>query len=182
MDPETALERVSYFQGQVLGADDFTAEQEYFLAKHRRHNRYLHGWGVVSGLQVAATDASELVVEPGVAIDCAGNEIHLCAQVRLQLPSQPPVLFLALSYSETRTTPVPVPAAADPATTPADGQAFSRIREGFLLELVALNPTAGHRGQKTGTPGCGCAHPLCIARLTHGRSGWKVKLRGRRRA
>ena len=182
MDPETALERVHFFQGQILGADDFTAVQEYFLAKHRRHNRYLHGWGVVSGLQVTTTAASELVVEPGVAIDCAGNEIHLCAQVRLQLPSQPPLLFVALSYTESNTAPVPVPPASAHEGTPDDGQAFSRVREGYLLELVALDPASAHRGQKPGTPGCGSPHPFCIARLTHGRPGWKVKLRGRRRA
>ena len=47
MDADTALERVKYFQGQMLSVSDLEAEQEYFLARLRRHNRHLHGWGVV---------------------------------------------------------------------------------------------------------------------------------------
>jgi hypothetical protein len=43
----TALERVRYFPRQLITADDMRAEQEFFLNKMRRHNRFLHGWGVV---------------------------------------------------------------------------------------------------------------------------------------
>ena len=46
------LERVRYFSRQALTAEDMTADQEYFRAKLRRHNRYLHGWGVVCGMIV----------------------------------------------------------------------------------------------------------------------------------
>jgi hypothetical protein len=45
-----ALERVKYFSRQLLTADDMTADQDYFRNKMRRHNRYLHGWGVVCGM------------------------------------------------------------------------------------------------------------------------------------
>ncbi|HVS80411.1 MAG TPA: hypothetical protein VHE60_01595 [Pyrinomonadaceae bacterium] len=55
MDPDTALERLNYFQGQLLSVSD------------------------LSGLKVTMANSSEIVVEPGVAIDCAGNEIHVCA-------------------------------------------------------------------------------------------------------
>lgn len=182
MDPHTPLERVNYVVGQVLGVDCFTAEQDYFLAKHRLHNRYLHGWGVVRGLQVSLTDASELVVAPGLAIDCAGNEIHVCAPVSLKLPSQPPRLFLVLGYTETLTAPIPIPTTPEPAEGPTDDLAYSRIREGFRLEILDLDPLKGHRGRRAGTPGCGLPHPVCLARLTRGRQGWKVERRGHRRA
>ena len=43
------LERVRYFPRQLITADDMTLEQEYFRQKMRRHNRFLHGWGVVCG-------------------------------------------------------------------------------------------------------------------------------------
>jgi len=43
---------VNYFPRQLLTADDMTADQQYFLNKLRRHNRYLHGWGVVCGLEI----------------------------------------------------------------------------------------------------------------------------------
>ena len=44
--------RVNYTFGLVLGADEFIQEQSYFLAKHRRHNQWLHGYGTVDGLKV----------------------------------------------------------------------------------------------------------------------------------
>lgn len=44
------MKRVNYFEGQLLGLDDFRAEQRYHREKRKMHNRFLHGWGVVSGL------------------------------------------------------------------------------------------------------------------------------------
>ena len=48
------LERVHYFPRQLLTVADMTTDQNYFLEKLRRHNRFLHGWGVVCGLEVIA--------------------------------------------------------------------------------------------------------------------------------
>jgi hypothetical protein len=50
--PLPLFERVKYFYGQLLGVREFQSEQRYFLEKHRLHNRYLHGYGVVCGLAV----------------------------------------------------------------------------------------------------------------------------------
>lgn len=50
--PLPRLERVKYFYGQLLGVREFQSEQSYFYEKHRLHNRYLHGYGVVCGLTV----------------------------------------------------------------------------------------------------------------------------------
>jgi len=180
MDSDNALERPTYFAGQLLSAADFRAEQEYFLAKHRRHNRYLHGWGVVSGLKVTAAGLSEVIVEPGVAIDCTGNEIDVRAHVRLQIPKNADGYFVALQYSETETSPVP--SIADSAPAPSTESRFTRIREGFHLSIVEADPTSGHRGRGTGSPGCGYPHPLCIARIKKIRGGWRVDPKARRRA
>lgn len=46
------LARVNYFHGQMLGVKEFKDEQAYFYEKHRLHNRFLHGYGVVCGLAV----------------------------------------------------------------------------------------------------------------------------------
>ncbi len=51
----------------------------------RHHNKHLHGWGIVCGLQVicgeddptAPDDRLTVVVRPGYAIDCEGNDIEL---------------------------------------------------------------------------------------------------------
>lgn len=50
--PVPDLKRLNYFYGQLLGAEDFRAEQNYFREKLKLHNRCLHGYGVVCGLRV----------------------------------------------------------------------------------------------------------------------------------
>lgn len=46
------FERLNFFYGQMLGAADFRSEQAYFREKLKLHNRCLHGYGVVCGLEV----------------------------------------------------------------------------------------------------------------------------------
>src|SRR5437773_64987 len=50
--PVPELKRIRYFYGQMLGAADFQAEQDYFREKLKLHNRCLHGYGTVCGLEV----------------------------------------------------------------------------------------------------------------------------------
>ena len=50
--PVPEFKRLNYFYGQMLGAADFRAEQQYFREKLKLHNRCLHGYGVVCGLRV----------------------------------------------------------------------------------------------------------------------------------
>src|SRR5690242_3026460 len=44
--------RPRFFAGQLLTADDLNRLEGYILQKNKLHNRYLHGWGVVCGLEV----------------------------------------------------------------------------------------------------------------------------------
>jgi hypothetical protein len=178
MDSCAALERVNYVPGQLLTASDLKAEQEYFLARFRRHNRQLHGWGVVRGLTVTTANSSEIVIEPGMAIDCAGNEIHVFARLRHKIPRNLRMHFVVLEYAETAISPVPNVLEA---LGVSEQLSFARIREGFRVDVVDLDPASGHRGKGPGTPGCGCLHPICIARIKKGIHGWKVEQRGRRR-
>src|ERR1700759_3696277 len=48
-------ERPRYFPRQIITPDDLTLEQDYFRNKLRRHNRLMHGWGVVCGAKVCLT-------------------------------------------------------------------------------------------------------------------------------
>ena len=41
-----------YYPRQLITPDDLTLEQNYFRDRLRRHNRLLHGWGVVCGALV----------------------------------------------------------------------------------------------------------------------------------
>jgi hypothetical protein len=167
------MERPKYYAGQLLSLADLTAEQDYLIAKRRLHNRYLHGWGVVSGLGVATAGPSEVRIEPGLALDAVGNEILVCEQVRLTIPRTADLLFVVLEYAETETAPIPNPSP----TTTDDALIYTRIKEGYRLELVDAEPA----GDQTGTSHCELAQPLCIAKLSKGPKGWKVSLRGRRR-
>lgn len=82
-------ERLNYVLGQVLGVKEFKQEQAHFLNKGRSHNRYLHGYGTVSGLEVSVEGTGEdlkIKVSPGLAIDQLGREIKVdkvqCASIK----------------------------------------------------------------------------------------------------
>ena len=79
---QDAFARNTWFDGKYVTAADLVAEQDYFLSKHRRHDRLLHGWGVVCGLRVRqhpnpACQTQYVVVEPGSAVDCCGREVRI---------------------------------------------------------------------------------------------------------
>jgi hypothetical protein len=63
------LKRNRFFSGKLLTAEDFALEQEYVRERLKRHNRYLHGFGVVFGLEVSR-NRKAIVISPGLAIDC----------------------------------------------------------------------------------------------------------------
>jgi hypothetical protein len=74
------LDRTRFFSGQLLTEGDLNNEQSYWLAKSRLHNRFLHGWGVVCGMQVVCSECDGWVtVKPGYAIDPCGNDIIVCS-------------------------------------------------------------------------------------------------------
>ena len=83
------LERVRFFPRQLLSADDMIADQYYFREKIRRHNRFLHGWGVVCGLQVAPDPTRGIPwrvrIDPGYAIDGNGDDILVDEPVYLDV-------------------------------------------------------------------------------------------------
>jgi hypothetical protein len=80
------LERPRFFAGQLLTEAELNSDQAYVLAKNRLHNRYLHGPGVVCGLQVVCDDCDGWVrVKPGYAIDPCGNDIIVCEEKQLNV-------------------------------------------------------------------------------------------------
>ena len=76
-------ERPRYFPRQIVTAEDLTLDQEYFRNKLRRHNRLLHGWGVVCGALVCPLWKCEdkllepwkVIVQPGYILGPYGDEI-----------------------------------------------------------------------------------------------------------
>jgi outer membrane protein OmpA-like peptidoglycan-associated protein len=155
-------ERVRYFPRQLLTADDMRAEQEYLREKQRRHNRFLHGWGVVCGLEVVKPGEKDpkwqVTVCPGYVLTPQGDEILVTdkikfdVQTKLQSPEpcavrwscppeeQPPpdtkqkTLYLAIRYIECNSRPVRV----HPTGCGCDEAAceYSRVRDSFELKAL----------------------------------------------
>ncbi len=73
--------RPRFFAGQLLTDEDLNRLDHYIVAKSRLHNRYLHGWGVVCGLEVLCHDCKNLVtVSSGYALGPCGEDIVVCAE------------------------------------------------------------------------------------------------------
>jgi len=71
--------RVNYFDGQFLRRNEFVDEQSYQIDLRRRHNISHHGWGIVTGLELALEEG-QLVLRPGLAVDGYGRELFLPAK------------------------------------------------------------------------------------------------------
>jgi hypothetical protein len=70
----------------LLEPEDMSLDQGFHLGNARRHNAELHGWGTVCGLRVLETHCDwEIVLRPGVAIDCMGREIRVERDVKLDV-------------------------------------------------------------------------------------------------
>ncbi len=75
-----AVQRLHYFHLQFLQEEDFTEEQTYHLSMRRRHNQFLHTWGIVDRLEVEKTGDKKVIITPGMAIDRDGKEIIVTSQ------------------------------------------------------------------------------------------------------
>ncbi|MFN9620247.1 MAG: hypothetical protein ACK55X_11095 [Synechococcaceae cyanobacterium] len=165
--PGDPLSRLRFHYGQCLSAEDFEAEQRYFVLRQRLHNALLHGVGTVWGLAIRRREprpegGDQLICDPGMAIDPLGREIWV---------PQPLCLDLAALEQSFWDQLQPVPAATDASDAPAnprrrayvvlryeaclsdavpviplpcgddhDGLAASRLRDSFRLCLEAEAP------------------------------------------
>jgi hypothetical protein len=79
--------RPVFFEGQLLTEDDLQALESYVVRKNRLHMRHFWGDGVVCGLDVQPhpCSKSKLIVSPGYALDCCGNDIVLACPKELDI-------------------------------------------------------------------------------------------------
>ncbi len=177
------IERVRYFPRQLLTADDMRAEQEYFREKARRHNRYLHGWGVVCGCTVevvAGSKTPQVRVCPGYAVGPQGDEICIdrCIDVDLKTGAAeqpcsvrwpcPPVgevpvvkddraiVYIAVRYAECFSRPV----RAHPAGCGCDetGCEYSRVRDSYEIKVLWQLPDSHVNARKDDEAWCAAVH------------------------
>jgi len=154
------LKRLQYFFGQVLGPQDFRDEQSYFREKQKLHNRCLHGFGTVCGLEVlpvplpdpcdpAPQQPTRVRIRRGLALDCAGNELivrrDLIVDLPTHLPPPPPpgkdgdpaTLWVSLCFCEQPADPArPVLPDACGATPDC---VFGKLRDAVRVR-VSLEP------------------------------------------
>jgi hypothetical protein len=156
-----SLERTRYFPRQLVGPADLTQDQVYFREKERRHNRLLHGWGIVCGALVTQGDGCKLKVSPGYVLGPYGDEILIDAPIELDVCKQDSIgvfdcgdvdvwcgdaprikddatAYLAVRYAERATRPVRVPGCG----CGCDGGEceYSRLRDGFELKVLTELP------------------------------------------
>jgi hypothetical protein len=161
-----ALTRPRFFNGKLITAADLELEQEYFRAKSKLHNRSLHGFGIVSGLKVTVS-SDQVFVEPGLALDCEGNElvIETAQSIVPPAPDDSRMAYLNLRFVEEGGDPVPI----------AGGDEASNITESFELSFAPENSNRGHRHLRARWLSCGKSHALTIAKLKQGAQGWRVE-------
>ena len=166
MAESQSLKRPRFFAGKLLTAADLDLEQQYFLERFKRHNRSLHGFGIVSGLKVIV-GAGQIVVEPGLALDCEGNELVVSAAQ--SIPSSAITVDCRTAYVNLRFAEENVD------LVPAGANETSTIAESFAIDFAPENCNRGHRHVRARWLACGKPHALTIAKLKHNSQGWRVE-------
>lgn len=156
-------ERTRFYPRQIVQAPDLTQDQTYVREKLRRHNRLLHGWGIVCGVRVRVGDQpGTVLLEPGYVLGPFGDEILIgdlvevdvaaqnldgdavngcadpdpwCADVRVARPEGRPV-YLAISYAEYPCRPVNVAASGCGCGCEGNECEYSRIRDSWRIRVL----------------------------------------------
>jgi hypothetical protein len=157
--------RPRFFAGQLLTEDDLGLLVDYVTSKTRLHNRNLSGPGVVCGLEVTCEPCGggSVVVHPGHALDCAGNDIVLSCKEKVDVGALVRELRISslgvdcgdpcdddgdrryglfVRYEELSVEPVTPYDTGEPCASP--GCVPSRIQEGFKF-LVKHRAGDDHR-------------------------------------
>ncbi|MCU0526261.1 MAG: hypothetical protein MUF72_15700 [Elainella sp. Prado103] len=103
MSKPQSNQRIRFYDGQLLTSKDLWDERAYADWLRGLHLRVLHDtWGIALGLNIIAA-ARELLITPGLAYNCRGQEILLAETLQLSIPVPlPPTgLILAIRHNKT---------------------------------------------------------------------------------
>lgn len=156
LDP---LQRVNYTFGMVLGVDDFRQEHAYLAARDERALRETIGYGVISGLGVAApqpasaSEGQQVRVAPGLALMPDGRLVGVateqCANLQTWLDAEAArdpttadqtTVHVLLRFAEASGSPVPIP--GEPCRDESELSADARIVDSFALDFAWAPPDA----------------------------------------
>lgn len=155
--------RPRFFAGQVLTADDLNRLDYYIRTKHRLHNRQLHGWGVVNGLEVTCDPCGKgVVVGCGYALSPCGDDIVVCEPVQVDVCA----LIQACREAERLTQPCAPFQHSQPVGCGADSEWVLAIR---YTETPARGVKPLMSGNGTSCQG-GCSSASCTCKTTSARN------------
>ncbi len=107
--PRVQLKRVNPFMGLMIDAQTWADSHDYHRTAEQVHALTMHGWGIVSGLEVEAADPPDrsVWIRPGVAVDSDGRVIIVAQPYRYQITTQVPgMMYLVLMFREIPTDPM----------------------------------------------------------------------------
>ena len=141
----TGLERTRYFPRQLVTSDDLSQDQWYVRERLRRHNRLLHGWGVVCGAVVSAgKSAGSVVISPGYILGPQGDDIYIEQRI-------------AVDVCKSVVDAVPCGQPKDPWCQPA----VRRSKDVTVLYLAVRYAERLNRPVRVLSGGCGCEENNC---------------------
>ncbi|HET8782149.1 MAG TPA: hypothetical protein VFM63_07010, partial [Pyrinomonadaceae bacterium] len=133
------LERVRYWQGQLLASGDLNTQMRVTEELRRLHNHSLHqAYGVAIGLQLERDPITgEIKVEDdqlsllcGLAYDCAGRELILQANRAIELPEDFPAT-LVITRDQTTTDGIAIKWKPQSKINPNVEIAITRLTQGL---------------------------------------------------
>ncbi|MEX1020455.1 MAG: DUF4159 domain-containing protein [Litorilinea sp.] len=129
--------RIKPMDGMAVTAEVWEEAHEYHRQLGRFHALLLHGAGIVTGLEVIASEPpdSSLYILPGIAVDPLGQTIVLPEPRAYDLGRGEGLLYLIVSYNESRPRV---------AATRAEEDTPRYVHEQFLLEAVTELPQTPH--------------------------------------
>lgn len=148
-------ERNKYFYGKLLSVDDFEAEQKYMNDKRRLINRFMHGCGVVCGLDVVAVSDDTVSLEAGLALDFCGREIVVDKPVTKKLSDMEGYpdyssgdenmgyLYLCIEYAEHEKDPVYSVVGGN---SMGEEACYNKTAEGYHVYVTSQEPEASVGG------------------------------------
>ena len=99
------LRRLQPFEGLCLTAQDLQDEQDYHRKNLHRHNLFLHGYGIVQGLQVELQQQGSryiAIIQAGFGVTRMGQQVRLdeAVSVQLEVPRRDGEFMLWLFHVE----------------------------------------------------------------------------------
>jgi hypothetical protein len=166
--PTSAGERTRFYSRQLISAADLTQDQLYFREKHRRHNRMLHGWGIVCGAEVRVSPdkpgyvdvnagyilgpfGDEIMIDDVISVDLSAQNADgdamngclppdpWCADVKVARPAGQPV-YLAIAYAEFACRPVQTATSGCGCGCEETACEYSRWRDSYRIRVLDTLP------------------------------------------